>query len=133
MSNPIYFTKVENISLRKALVTIARENKYIKCDNEYMEDKINDIDYHVFVTNDAQDRGCGFSRAMLHLEELNEVTFEKMIELISKPIFNPVQVTLNGTYTAEIQESGDVKVGCTTFSSESIKNLLNEWAKVTTK
>lgn len=89
--------------------------------------------YKYFVTDDNAGLGCGFSSSAFENYGSERISLEDLVEWLKGKPFKPVSVVLNSEYSANILEDGSVKVGCQTFSAETILDLAGKVKKVLEK
>ena len=137
INNKIPAVMVSNSTLRKLLNSTASKSGY-KRDADYCtEHAINTKSYTAFVLDDLSGRGYGFGRftddSATDTDNYEFVSIDRMLDILTTPVFEPVTVKLNDTYNAEIQHDGSVKVGCQFFTKAAICRLLFEIEKATSK
>lgn len=130
VNSKIVAVKIQNIKLRQLLLETALESSYKRDVSFTNESHCNNASYELFVLNDSRNQGYGFAR---YSDTYNIISIEAMIDILTNAKFEPVIITLNEKYSAEIQADGSVKVGSQIFSKESICNLLFEIERVTSK
>lgn len=111
MSNPVFCIKsTDNIVLHNAIVEHAKDLGY---KTDYLK-----MGYEFFVFYDTKE-AYSFRGSLENIFENHVVSLEYFFNIKA-----PTRVVLNEKYTAEITPEG-IKVGCQTFSFETLKELYN--------